>query len=271
VPVTQNTTLARLNRGQVALGLIVRLCTSPEIARVARASGHDFLFIDMQHGGMSIETAIAICHSALDSGVTVLVRVPLEDTSNAVRALDNGAMGIIVPDLETIEQARAAVDALRFPPLGRRSVGSGYPQLGYAALPTPEATRLLNEQMLLVAMIESARGIENAQGIAAMPGIDVLHVGSNDLLTAMNLSHELGKERHLSLCAQVLSACRAHGKHFGVGGVRTPELQSRFIRMGARMLTTQSDLAFLLSAAEERVRLLRAAEAEAPTAHEGVA
>jgi 2-keto-3-deoxy-L-rhamnonate aldolase RhmA len=269
VPVTQNTTLLRLNRGQVALGLIVRLCTSPEIARLAKVCDHDFLFIDMQHGSMSIETVVAVCQSALDANVTALVRVPLDDAANAVRALDNGAMGIIVPDVETVEQARAAVDSLRLPPLGRRSVGSGYPQLGYAALATPEASRLLNEQTLLVAMIESARAVENAQEIAAVPGIDVLHVGSNDLLAAMGLSHELGTDRHLALCARVLEACRAHAKHFGIGGVRTPELQSQFIRMGARMLTTQSDLAFLIAAAGERARLLRTVEAEAATAPSG--
>ena len=264
--VTQNTTLVRLNRGQVALGLIVRLCTSPEIARLAKVCNHDFLFIDMQHGSMSIETAIAVCQGALAVHVTPLVRVPLEDAANAVRALDNGALGIIVPDVETVEQARAAVDCLRMPPLGRRSVGSGYPQLGYAALATPEANRLLNKHMLLAAMIESARGVENAQEIAAVPGIDVLHVGSNDLLATMDLSHELGEERHMALCARVLEACRACGKHFGIGGVRTPELQSQFIRMGARMLTTHSDLAFLISAAKERAERLRAVEAEAATA-----
>ena len=93
--------------------------------------------------------------------------------------------------------------------------------------------------------------------IAAVPGIDVVHVGSNDLLTQMGLSDEMGKEKHFALAQRVLDACRKHGKIFGIGGVRTPEIQSRFIAMGAQMMTTNSDIAFLMSAAKESARALR--------------
>jgi 2-keto-3-deoxy-L-rhamnonate aldolase RhmA len=161
VSITANATLVSLRRGRVALGLIVRLAPSVEIAGIAKASGHDFLFIDMQHGGMSIESTIAVCHGALATGVTPLVRVPGHEAFHAGRVLDNGAMGIIVPDVETADEARQAVLNCRFPPLGRRSVAAVYPQLGYGAYSTAEATRILNEQTMLVVMIESGRGIDN--------------------------------------------------------------------------------------------------------------
>jgi 2-keto-3-deoxy-L-rhamnonate aldolase RhmA len=261
--VTENATLKKLKSGQVALGVILKLNIGVEMAKIARASDHDFLFIDLQHNGMSIETASSICTASLDSGVTPLVRVPRQEASIASRLLDNGAMGIIVPDVESAEQAREIVQNCRFAPLGARSVGAGYPQLGYGGYSTSEAARLMNEQIMLVAMIESGRGIENADAIASVPGIDVVHIGSNDLLYEMGISGELGKEKHFALAEKVRDACRAHGKIFGIGGVRAPDLQSRFIAMGARMLTTNSDLAFLLAAMGERAKSMREAEKQA--------
>jgi 2-keto-3-deoxy-L-rhamnonate aldolase RhmA len=261
--VVENATLAKLKSGRLALGVIVKFHAGVEMAKIAKACDHDFLFIDMQHGGMSIESTVSLCNSALDTGVTPLVRVPLTDASVATRVLDNGAMGIIAPNVETAEDARNFVQNCRFAPLGKRSVGAGYPQLGYGAHGSADAIRLLEPQTMLVAMIESGRGIENAMDIAAVPGIDVVHIGSNDLLNEMGLSSELGKEKHMTLAQRVLDACHKHGKIFGIGGVRTPELQARFIAMGARMMTTNSDIAFLMSALGEGARAMRLAEKQA--------
>ena len=120
-----------------------------------------------------------------------------------------------------------------------------------------DATRIMNENTLLVAMIESGKGVENAAEIAAVEGIDVLHVGSNDLLTEMGIPDQMGSDRHFELCAKVAEACKADGKFFGLGGARDPELQKRFVDMGARFMTTNSDLAFMMAAAQERAKLLR--------------
>jgi len=257
---TANVTLVKLKESRLALGLIVKLHTGVEMAKIAKACDHDFLFIDMQHGGMSIESTIALCHASLDTGVTPLVRVPIRDASIATRVLDNGAMGIIAPNVETADDAEAFVKNCRFAPLGKRSVGAGYPQLGYGSHGSADAIRMLDAQTMLVAMIESEAGVENAMQIAAVPGIDVVHIGSNDLLTEMGLSGEMGKEKHFALAQRVLDACRRYGKIFGIGGVRNPDIQSRFIAMGARMMTTNSDIAFLMSALGESARAMRSAE-----------
>ena len=257
MPVTPNHALEKLRNGRLVIGLLVRLNSTIEIARVAEACDHDFLFIDMQHGGMSIETAIKICHAALGTGVTPLVRVAGKDAVEGFRLLDNGAMGIVAPDVETADEARHLVSSCRFPPIGRRSVASGYPQLGYQSMPIAEASRALNDQTLLVAMIESGKGVENAPAIAAVDGIDVLHVGSNDLLTQMGISDQMGSDRHFELCGKVAEACKANGKFFGIGGARSPEHQAKFVDMGARFMTTNSDLAFLTAAAGERAKFLR--------------
>lgn len=257
MPVVANHALERLRNGHLVLGLLVRLCRTVEVARVAEAADHDFVFLDMQHAGMSVETAAGVCHAALGTTVTPLVRVPGTDAREAPRLLDNGAMGIVVPDVETAEEARHLVSVCRFPPLGRRSVAAGYPQFGYRSMPPDEACRLHNENTMLVAMIESAKGVKNASAIAAVEGIDVVHVGSNDLLAEMGIPEQIGTERHFELVDQVGRACKAHGRFFGAGGARAPEHQAKMVELGARFMTTNSDLAFMLAAAGERAAFLR--------------
>ena len=118
---TENATLTKLKSGRLALGLIVKLHSGVEMAKIAKACDHDFLFIDMQHGEMSVEAVVALCHASLNTGVTRL------------RGLDNGAMGIIAPNVETADDARLFVKNRRFAPLGTRSVSAGYPQLEYGS------------------------------------------------------------------------------------------------------------------------------------------
>ena len=257
MPVTANHALDKLRNGQLVFGLLVRLNCTIEMARVAEACDHDFLFLDMQHAGMSMETATKVCHAALGTTVTPLVRVPAKQAHEAPRLLDNGAMGIVAPDVETAEEARHLVSVCRFPPLGRRSVAAGYPQFGYEPMPIADACRLHNRNTMLVAMIESGKGVENADEIVAVEGIDVVHVGSNDLLAEMGIPEQIGTERHYELVAKVGGACRAHGRFFGAGGARSPEQQAKMVELGARFMTTNSDLAFLLAAAGERAKFLR--------------
>src|SRR5215472_18136335 len=144
----------KLRAGDVALGITVRVGRSPDIARIAKATGHYFIFIDGQHSIFNLETIIAIAHTALAIGVAPLVRVRGVDDPDVSLLLDNGVTGIIYPDIATAAQARKAVEICKFPPIGRRSVVGGYPQFHYRAVPLSESTPQLNEICLLVCMIE---------------------------------------------------------------------------------------------------------------------
>ena len=120
-----NPALDRMRSGDVALGMVVRLGRSGDIARIAKASGHDFLFIDGQHALYSLETIGHIAQAALGCGVTPMVRVRGWNDPDMPLLLDNGVMGIIVPDVSNPAQARAVVDACKFAPVGRRSASGG--------------------------------------------------------------------------------------------------------------------------------------------------
>src|SRR5262249_1342967 len=116
----------RMRKGDVALGMIVRAARTPDIARIAKTSGHDFLFLDAQHALYSVETIGNIAQAALGCGVTTIVRSRSVEDPDVPRLLDNGVMGIVFPDVNTAAQARRAVELCRFAPVGKRSVSGGY-------------------------------------------------------------------------------------------------------------------------------------------------
>ena len=133
----------RLERGELSLGVGIRVMRGVEVAKAMKSAGFDWLFIDLEHGALSIETASQMCLAALDAGISPVVRVPNGDYSLATRLLDNGALGIVVPHVETAEEAGTIVDRLRYPPQGHRGVFSIMPQFNYK--PAADVTASLNQ------------------------------------------------------------------------------------------------------------------------------
>jgi 2-keto-3-deoxy-L-rhamnonate aldolase RhmA len=255
----RNAALERMRSGQPALGMIVRLAAGGDIALIAQATGHDFVFLDLQHSAMSVDTAAAISVAALGAGIAPIVRVRRSDDPDTSRLLDAGALGIVVPDVESAAQAKRAVELAKFAPLGRRSVAGPYPAFGYRTVPAREAMKALNEHTLVICMIETKLGLANADAIAAVDGVDVLHVGSNDLLADMGKPGALGDPEVIAAVERVIDVCAKHGKFAGLGGDRDPARQARFIARGVRFLTTNTDVAFLSAEAGRRTSALREA------------
>jgi staphyloferrin B biosynthesis citrate synthase len=252
-----NPVKVRMQAGDVALGMLVRLTRSGDIARIAKTSGHDFIFIDGQHALFSLETIGQIAQSALGCGVAPLVRVGSCRHPDTSVILDNGAMGIVFPDVNTAEDAKAAVDACKFPPIGKRSVSAGYQVFDFRTVPLKDSARILNDTTLVVCMIETREGLSNIEQIAAVEGVDVIHIGSNDLLNDMGKPGQFGDPEVVAAVERAIAAAKAHGKFAGLGGERDLERQLAFIRKGVRFVTTQSDLALLLAAATQRTEQIR--------------
>ena len=232
---------------KIALGMNVRLARSGDIAGIAKSTGHDFIFIDAQHSLYNVETIGHIALAAIGVGIAPLVRVRSYNDPQTQVLLDNGVMGIVFPDVNTADQAREAVRRSKYPPIGTRSVGGGYPILNYKPTPVPDAVAALQDNTLVVCMIETQEGLDNVEAIAAVEGVDVVHVGSNDLLTAMGMPGAFGCPQHIAALEKVIAACKKHGKIPGVGGDRNLARQVAFIRKGMRFITTNSEIAFILS------------------------
>ena len=256
-PTLRNPARERLQAGELALGVGIRQSRTVDIAAIMKACGYDWLFLDLEHNSMDLDTAVQISVAALGAGIAPIVRVPAGQFWLATRVLDGGALGIVMPHVDTAEEAREIADRLRYPPQGHRSLAGGLPHLGYAPIGIGPTCAAINTATLVVVMLETPTAIANAAAIAAVPGIDSLLIGTSDLSMELGIPGQFGDERIVDAYRTVVEACRAHGKYAGIGGVYEEALMRRYIGMGVRLVLGGADLGFMSAAAAERAKLLR--------------
>ena len=247
----------RLAKGEVSLGVGLRQARTVDIAPAMKTAGYDWLFIDLEHGTMSEDTAMQVSMAAHGYGIAPIVRVPNGQYAMATRVLDGGAWGIVMPHVDTPEEAREVADRLHYPPQGHRSVAGNMPQFAFRQMPLAESSAAINSGVLVIVMLETPKAIENADAIAAVPGIDVLLIGSNDLAMEMGIPQQVGSERMANAYQKMIAACRKHGKWPGMGGVYTEELMAKYIGMGARFVLSGNDMSFMMAGAQSRAKFLR--------------
>jgi len=253
----RNAARERLEAGELALGVILRQARTVDIAPIMQAAGYDWLFLDLEHNSMDLDTAVQISVAALGIGIAPVARVPAGQLWMATRFLDGGGLGIVMPHVDTPEQAHEIAQALRYPPQGHRSVAGGLPHLGYAKHGLAETCAAINAATLVVVMLETPTAIANAAAIAAVPGIDCLLIGTNDLAMELGIPGGFADERIVAAYQNVIDACRAHGKFAGIGGIADRELLRRYIQMGVRLVLPGSDLSFMSAAASECAAAMR--------------
>lgn len=253
----RNPAKARLKAGELALGIGLRQCRTVDIAPAMATAGMDWLFIDLEHGTLTLDTAMQLSVAANSAGISPLVRIPYGQYDMATRALDGGAAGIIMPHIDTADEARVMVDRLRYPPSGHRSVAGLMPQLDFKSMPLADAARIVNDGLLLVAMLETPKAIANAETIAAVEGIDVLLIGTNDLTMEMGIGGQLMHDDVKAAYTAAAKACARHGKWLGMGGVYSDEGIAAYTALGSRFILTGSDLSFLLASVSARSRAVR--------------
>ena len=256
--VVRNAVKEKLARNEVVASMVVRLVRGVEIAQIAKTAGFDMLYIDLEHSSFSLDTAGQICLAALGIGITPMVRVPANTPDYISRVLDGGALGVIAPDVGSAEEARAVVKAAKYPPLGERGAGGVLPHLQYRWFPAAEANAALNDATMVIVQFESAAAVDRADEIAAVDGVDMVLIGVNDLLASLGLAGQFEHAKVREAYARAIAACRKHGKHVGVGGLSTqPKLAAEFVAMGARLVSTGTDIQFLLAAATEKASQVR--------------
>jgi 2-keto-3-deoxy-L-rhamnonate aldolase RhmA len=245
----------KMNAGQLAVGMIVRLIRGVEVVALAKTAGFDCLFLDMEHNVFSHETVSDICLSALLAGITPLVRVGEVNGPTINRALDCGATGIIVPHVESAEDAKKVVNAAKFTPIGHRSIMPCLPQLLFKDMPSKKAMEIVNEATMVILMVESLDALDRVEEIAAVKGVDMLLVGANDLANEMGFPGQLDHPSVTEAIKRVAAACRSAGIHFGVGGLGgRPDLAKEMIALGARYATAGADITFFSQAASAQAK-----------------
>ena len=253
-----NNVALRLQKNELALSMIVRLVRGVEIASLAHSAGLDSIYVDLEHCPFSLDTTSQICMACLAQGITPFVRLPSADPALVPRILDGGALGIIVPHVEDAATASAIARSAKYPPVGARSYTSALPHFRFKSMEARDAMQDLNVATTVIAMIESPEGVAAAREIAAVDGVDLLHVGTNDLSTTLGVGGELDHPKVLAAYREIWAACEKSGKHLGVGGLAGhPDIMVDLIAMGARYLTVGSDLGFLLNGMSQKVQTLR--------------
>ncbi len=245
----------KLREGKPTFGTWLSL-DNLHTARVLARAGFDWLTLDLEHSAIDWSQAAAIFAAVADAGCVPLARVPEGNHHLIKRVLDAGAWGIVVPMVNTPEQARLAIAAAKYPPEGNRSAGGGMHALGFAAT-ADEYYERANQEILVVLQTESPTGVENAATIYALPGCDAIFIGPVDLSFTMR-SPEGRKptpEEHEAMIQRVIAIGREVGTPTGIHCMEPEEALGR-ARQGMQFLAVGSDLRMLTARAEAVVRTL---------------
>ena len=254
-----NTAKQKLRAGQPAIGGWLGVPSSYS-AEVMANQGFDWLCIDTQHGAIDFSSALPMLQAISLTSTMPFVRVPWNEPSIIMKYLDAGAYGIIVPMIETREDAERAVWAMRYPPQGMRSSGP-YRATLYAGTDYQDHA---NDELLLAVMIETPKALENLDEIAGVPGIDVLYIGPSDLSQALGLGprYNADNPKHAETVTRIREACERHGV---IAGVHTngSALTNRYLREGFKMILLTTDTAGMVSGAQRELGAIQDALKEA--------
>ena len=201
--------------GKTVAGAMVFEFFSPGMSAILANAGCRFVLYDMEHTGLGFETLKWLFSTCRGLPIEPMVRVPRGEYAWLARALDLGARGVMIPMVESAEQAKAIVAACRYPPLGRRGAGFGFAQCDYLGGDVGEKIRRYNERTMVIAQIETERGVEQVDAIAAVDGVDVLWVGHFDLSNFMGIPGRFDDPRFDAAMRHVAAVARRHGKAAG--------------------------------------------------------
>ncbi len=251
----ENTLKSAWLGGESTIGLWLT-STSPLMARRLAHSGADYVCVDMQHGTSDYTQALAMLMAMERAPAVPIVRVPWNEPGIIGRVLDAGAMGVIVPMVNTVAEAEAAVGACRYPPHGSRSNG---PIIAADALGPDYATGA-DEQIVCIPMIETSEAVSNVDAIARVPGIDAFYVGPGDLSRSLGLVPDLEQmdPTFLAAARKIIDAAKANGIAPGIHS--TPAMSAARIDFGFRMVTVTSDLQAAEMFARSSIEAIRSGE-----------
>ena len=252
-----NRVKSQVQAGGVSIGAFVFEFNTTGIGRLAAEAGAEFVVFDMEHTGWSIESIRMLIASTRSTEIVPMVRVPATEYHFIARVLDMGAMGVMAPMVESAAQAATLVASAKYPPLGRRGAAFGVSHDDYTGGDIVEKIRTANSETLVIAQIETAKGLEHVDEIAAVDGVDVLWIGHFDLSNFLGIPGQFDHPSFHAAVAQVLAACRQHGKTpgFMAADVATGR---KLLDQGFRMLAYGGDLWLYQTALRDGVAALKA-------------
>jgi 2-keto-3-deoxy-L-rhamnonate aldolase RhmA len=246
------------------LGHFIVEFATPGIGQILKAAGCDFALFDTEHSGFGFETIKAVLRYMQAADLPTVVRVPSREYHHIARAADMGAEGVMLPMVGSPAEARAILDGLKYVPDGKRGVALGIAHDRYMPGPTMEKLAAANERTTLFAQIETRQGVENADALAAIPGVDCLWIGHFDLSCSLGIPGQFEHKDFTDAVAAVAKACRKHDKALG-RLVPTVEEAVRLRQQGFDFLCYSGDVWALQGAVQAGIDEIRARTAATVT------
>lgn len=234
----------KLNRGELVLGQMVLELFTSGIGPMLAACGMEFVLFDMEHGRCDIGLLAEMIASCRGSDIVPLARVPDVNFAPLSRVLDLGARGVMVPRVETRQQAEEIVRQLKYAPEGNRGVALGVAHDLYRA-GTPDFFAKTNDEILVILLLETAKAFENLEEIVSVPGVDVAWMGHYDLTVSMGIPAQFDHPQFLKAMDDLVASCQKHGVAPGFLPP-TPEAAAHWIDKGFRMISLGSDIGVFL-------------------------
>jgi len=256
-----NPVKTKLAAGGRAFGAMVFEFFSPGLPQICRNAGADFVLFDMEHTGLSFETLkiqVALCRGL---GIVPMVRVPRGEYHFIARALDVGAMGIMVPMVSNAAEAAHIVSCTRYPPAGRRGAAFGFAHDDYQDGDVVVKIAALHERTMVIPQIETDEGLRNVEAIAAVSGVDALWLGHFDLTNFMGIPGAFQHPDYLAAVARIVAACESHGK--AAAFIAMDDDWARdYVAKGFRLMAYGIDQLMLQNALRHGLEVMRAASPE---------
>ncbi len=237
---------ARAMSGDMVLGAMVFEFYSPGVAQVLQHAGAEFVIFDMEHTGAGLETVKAQVAHCRGLDIAPMVRVPRSDYHFLARALDIGCHGVMIPMVESVAQAKAIVEATHYPPKGRRGAAFGFAHDDYAPGDPLGKMKAADARTLVIAQIETERGLDSVEDIAAVDGIDVLWVGHFDLTNFLGIPGQFDNPLYVNSVKRVVAAGRKHKKGLGFMSADTTWAR-QYKKLGFNMQAAGTDHGLLMA------------------------
>jgi len=239
-------TVKKMREGKRVVGTMVRMVRNPAIALIASHAGLDFIMLDLEHGPYNLETVDDIFKVGRSLGLGCLVRVPELAKGYVSRIMDAGATGVMVPMVESVEEAKLLTQWTKYAPLGGRGFGGVGGHTDFASIGSDATSAFMaqtNEETIAIAQIETAKAVEDIDAIADVPGIDALLIGPNDLAISLGCAGDLMGAALDKAIGKVAAAAKKHGKIFGL---HAPDgLLERWIPRGCTLVMSNVDINIL--------------------------
>ena len=247
----------RLRNGQQVLGTMVTTFTSPDIAKILQNCGFDFCIVDCEHGAFTTREVANIIAVARGISMPVMVRIPELRREHALKYMEMGASGLLLPNTESAEMAREFVDCTKYAPMGHRGVSLSRPHTDFKKISDGEAyMREANNQTMLICQIESRRGVEHIEEIMAVEGIDTALIGPNDMTQDYGILDHFDAPEIVAAFERVIAAAKEKHKFSGVHFGSSEPLKG-WLGKGMQFNMWNSDCGLLMAGAATQISRLK--------------